>query len=57
MGMSVVPKDGETLNFVEEDQLEKVEDLCSMPFEINFKIPIVKITTGDAFAGILTAEG
>ena len=57
MGMSVVAKDGETLNFVEEDKLKKVEDLCSMLFEINFMIPIVKITTGDAFAGVLTAEG
>lgn len=57
MGMCVVMKGDQQLNLIKHEQLDLVEDLCSMPFEINFRIPVVKIITGDAFAGVLTAEG
>jgi len=59
MGMSAVLNEGEdsSLNLIEEGKLDKIHDLCSMPFEINFRIPVVKIATGDMVAAILTAEG
>jgi alpha-tubulin suppressor-like RCC1 family protein len=28
-----------------------------LPFRVNFYIPVVKVTCGDSFSGLLTAEG
>ena len=58
MGMCAVFNEGEDeINLIEQHQLDKLHDLSSMPFEVNFRIPVIKITTGDSFAGMLTAEG
>lgn len=29
----------------------------SLPFQVDFYVPVVKVTCGDAFSGLLTAEG
>lgn len=34
-----------------------MEDIKSVPFGVEFFIPVVKVTCGDVFAGFLTAEG
>ena len=46
-------------NLFTEEDLEKnmLQDINSMPFEVDFFIPIVKVTCGDVFAGLLTSEG
>lgn len=45
------------MNVFDEDQLDQVEELVSLPFQVDFYIPVVKVTCGDAFSGLLTAEG
>jgi alpha-tubulin suppressor-like RCC1 family protein len=58
MGMSGVKREGEgDINIIKEDELEQIEDIVSLPFSIDFFIPVVKITCGDSFSGLLTAEG
>jgi len=49
--------DDETINQITEDELFKVQDINSLPFSIDFFIPIVKVTCGDQFSALLTAEG
>ena len=34
-----------------------LEDIASLPFEINFRIPVVKVGCGDTYSALLTAEG
>ena len=47
----------DTSNIIYEDDLHMMEDIKSMPFGVDFFIPVVKVTCGDVFAGLLTAEG
>lgn len=59
MGMCWVLKEGveEDCNIFKEDQLDYVKELVSMPFSVDFFVPVVKVICGDAFSGLLTAEG
>jgi alpha-tubulin suppressor-like RCC1 family protein len=62
MGLQAFPteeyEDDESLNLMQkEDAYEKTDDISSMPFQIEFKIPIVKTICGDSFAAILSCEG
>ena len=60
MGMCWVLKEElahEDMNIFDEDMLDSVEELVSLPFQVDFYIPVVKVTCGDAFSGLLTAEG
>ena len=59
MGMCWVLKEDveEEMNIFDEDMLDSVEELVSLPFRVEFYIPVIKVTCGDAFSGLLTAEG
>lgn len=59
MGMCWVLKEDveEEMNIFDEDMLDSVEELVSLPFQVEFYIPVIKVTCGDAFSGLLTAEG
>lgn len=60
MGMCAIlneEHENDDLNLCLQDDLPKLEDIPSLPFSIDFMIPVVKLTCGDCFAGILTAEG
>ena len=35
----------------------KFEDVASIPYALDFDIPVVKVICGDLFTGMLTAEG
>lgn len=58
-GMTAMPKAGEEVNNNELTvaDAQKMEDVASIPFMIDFDIPVVKVACGDLFAGFLTAEG
>jgi len=47
----------EDINIIYKDDLHMMEDIKSVPFGVEFFIPVVKVTCGDVFAGLLTAEG
>jgi alpha-tubulin suppressor-like RCC1 family protein len=59
MGMAAILNEGEDekMNIIMEKDLDKLQDIASIPFQVDFQIPVVKITTGDSFAGMLSAEG
>ncbi len=40
-----------------EKDLFKLEEISSMPFEIDFNIPVLKVVCTQKTAGLLTAEG
>ena len=44
-------------NEVLKHELMKFEDVASIPYSVDFDIPVVKVVCGDLFIGILTAEG
>jgi alpha-tubulin suppressor-like RCC1 family protein len=56
MGMCAVldQNEDQSINFIKEQA--KINGFPSLPFEVDFKIPVIKITTGDMHAAILTAE-
>ena len=58
-GITTIPKEGVEIENNELDQQDAamLEDVASIPYMIDFDIPIVKVVCGDFFAGILTAEG
>lgn len=58
-GMTAMPKAGQEVNNNELTTADahKMEDVASIPYMIDFDIPVVKVACGDLFAGILTAEG
>jgi len=45
------------VNLMTEDKLFMGEDLCSLPYEINFSISVIKVGCGDTYSALLTAEG
>lgn len=53
-----MPKDekSEQTQFT-HDELDKIEEFPSLPYEIEFNIPVVKVQCGDVYATILTVEG
>ena len=58
-GVTACPRDGEEIpnNELTEEDARMMEDVPSIPFKIDFNIPVVKVCAGDLFAGMLTAEG
>ena len=58
-GITTMAKDGEEIesNEITAQSANKLEDVASIPFMIDFDIPVVKVACGDLFAGMLTAEG
>ena len=58
-GMTATPKEGEQVeqNELTISEIEKMEDVPSIPFMVDFNIPVTKVACGDLFAGLLTAEG
>jgi hypothetical protein len=34
-----------------------VQDIFTLPYEIDFQIPIIKVACGDSFSSLLSAEG
>lgn len=47
----------ETINQITENELYKLEDMNSLPFQVDFFIPIVKVSCGEALCALLTSEG
>lgn len=45
------------INLLYEDKLFMAEDISSLPFEVNFSIPVIKVGCGDTYSAMLTAEG
>ena len=58
-GITTMPKDGAEIenNALTAIDVPKLEDVASIPYMIDFGIPIVKVVCGDLFSGLLTAEG
>ena len=44
-------------NEITRKELVKFEDVASIPYALDFDIPVVKVICGDLFTGMLTAEG
>ena len=62
MGLQAIPteeyEDDEDINLMnKDDAIEKIQDIPSMPFQIEFKLPIVKTICGDSFSAVLSADG
>ena len=58
--MTAIPKDEEKglpQNELRADQLELLDDVPSVPYCLDFNIPVNKVMCGDLFAGLLTVEG
>jgi hypothetical protein len=43
--------------FSQEDHMSKLMDIPSLPFQIDFAMPVIKVECGDTFSGLLTANG
>lgn len=62
MGTSIVMRDeyeekyGEK-NLFYKEELMMLQDIPSMPYQIEFDVPVVKVACGDCFNALLTAEG
>ena len=58
-GIATCSRDGEDIqnNELTEEDARRMEDVASIPYMIEFNIPVVKVCAGDLFAGMLTAEG
>ena len=59
-GSTAMLKDGEDeieRNELMQADINKFEDVSSIPFMVDFDIPVVKVACGNMFAGMLTAEG
>ena len=62
MGMLSVAKEeyeekAEQINLITKMDLYMMEDISSIPFQIDFEIPVSKVTCGDSFTVLLSAEG
>jgi alpha-tubulin suppressor-like RCC1 family protein len=62
MGIYVMPleeheEEANKQNLMRNEDLKKLQDIPSIPFAIDFSIPISKLECGDGFSAILTAEG
>lgn len=44
-------------NFIDRNELQMIESIPSLPFQVDFCIPVNKIQCGDGFSAIVTAEG
>ena len=58
-GITTMAQEGEELpqNELSAQDAQKMEDVASIPYMIDFDIPVVKVACGDLFAAMLTAEG
>ena len=58
-GMSIMTRDGEEIesNELTEADAGALIEVPSIPYMIDFNIPVAKIACGDMFAGLLTCEG
>ena len=37
--------------------MDRLEDIPSVPFQVYFQIPVLKVACGDLFMALLTVEG
>ena len=57
-GMTAVPLEGEfKKNEVTVEESDHFEEVSSLPYKIDFNLPVVKVMCGDLFGGLLTADG
>lgn len=58
-GMTIMTKEGEEIksNELTEAEAEALIEVPSIPYMIDFNIPVAKIACGAMFAGLLTCEG
>lgn len=58
-GMTVMTADGTDIdqNELTEKDVHMMQDVPSIPYQVDFNIPVAKVACGDMFAGLLTCEG
>ena len=44
-------------NLISKEELIMLKDIPSMPYQLDFAPPVVKVTCGDGFNALLTAQG
>ena len=63
MGTCIVMKEEyeseecEGKNQITKEELFMLKDIPSMPYQLDFAPPVVKVTCGDGFNALLTAQG
>lgn len=61
MGLQAVPQDEEeemTQNqFTKDHHIEKMIDIPSLPYQIDFSKPVIKVDCGESFGALLSANG
>jgi len=56
--MTAVPLEGEfKKNEVTVEESDHFEEVSSLPYKIDFNLPVVKVMCGDLFGGLLSADG
>ena len=57
--MTAVSKSEKDLekNEFKPEEMSQFEDVPSIPFQLNFDLPVKKVICGDFFSGLLTNEG
>ena len=40
-----------------QEDVEKLQDIASLPYQVEFNIPVLKVSCGDLFSALLTVEG
>jgi len=59
-GLTIVAKEGQEIERNELGEAEAaaaLQEMSSIPYMIDFDIPVAKVVCGDMFAGLLTCEG
>jgi len=59
-GVTLITKEGEEeieSNFILSADCDKVDQVPSLPYNLDFNIPVVKVMCGSMFSGLLTADG
>ena len=56
-GITLVPIEDTDKNEINQEDLDRMQLLSSLPFAVEFNLPVVKVMCGDKFSGLLTADG
>lgn len=44
-------------NLFSSRDMDKISVIQALPFQVDFSLPVYKVTCGDAFCALLTAQG
>lgn len=56
-GTTLVPIEETDKNEIDQYDLDRMQSFSSLPFAVDFNLPVVKVMCGDQFSGLLTADG